>query len=171
MKGKTKWVLLATVLVLAAASVFVLKLGREDRLRASARREWKENAIPKVAHRITETVWITNQIATLTARIAAHPDDAFNWIGDEMLVMKNGDWIVYSAKCSKADSRIHDIFIGRASDGKWYYSTYHFCISMSALSFEPQPSDLTKFVSICALREFDGRSDECLKLTWPAPKK
>jgi hypothetical protein len=30
-----------------------------------------------------------------------------------------------------------------------------------------QPDSLAKFRTDCFLQEFDGRSDECLKKTWP----
>ena len=83
--------------------------------------------------------------------------------------MKNGDWIAYASRCSKEDWRIRDIFIGRATDGKWYYSTFHFCRGMLTLRVEDRPESLDKFITAYSLREFDGRSDECLKKTWPNP--
>jgi hypothetical protein len=81
--------------------------------------------------------------------------------------MKNGDWILYRSICTKQDRRIHDIFIGRASDGKWYYSTYHFCIGLVTLMMMDQSENLPEFLKTYYLREFDGHSDKCLKKTWP----
>jgi len=82
--------------------------------------------------------------------------------------MKNGDWIACQNICSKEDSRVQDLFIGRASDGKWYYSTFHFCIGMTVLRDmeQWQPDSLAQFVDAYWLVPFDGRSDECLKATW-----
>jgi hypothetical protein len=82
--------------------------------------------------------------------------------------MTNGDWVVYRNVCWKEPSRIPDLFLGRASDGKWYYSTFHFCVRMIVLKdMLGQPEGLVNFRTNCYLREFDGRSDECLKSTWP----
>ena len=59
----------------------------------------------------------------------------------------------------------------RGSDGKWYYSTYHFCVEMIVLrDMLDQPENLAKFRNECALREFDGHSDACLETTWPSRK-
>jgi hypothetical protein len=41
---------------------------------------------------------------------------------------------------------------------------------MLALRDEEQPDNLAQFIAAYFLREFDGRSDECLNLTWP-PKR
>jgi len=86
-------------------------------------------------------------------------------------MMKNGEWIAYANICQKEDWRIHDIFIERASDGQWYYSTFQFCTGMIVLRMqgeaEGQPESVPKFVQEYYLRPFDGRSDECLGTTWP----
>lgn len=87
--------------------------------------------------------------------------------------MTNGKWIAYASICRKSDFWIKDIFIGRGSDEKWYYSTYHFCNGMFAMMMDydmpqrPQPESIAAFAQRHALREFDGESNECLKKTWP----
>ena len=86
---------------------------------------------------------------------------------ENLILATNGDWIVWASKCSKEDRRIHDIFVGRASDGKWYYSTFHFCNGKIVLMMEEQPANLGAFIQAYSLREFDGQSDECLGKTWP----
>ena len=90
--------------------------------------------------------------------------------------MTNGEWIAYTNICRKQDFKIQDLFIGRASDGKWYYSTYHFCIDMVVLRMredmlEPRPGSVKQFADEYYLKEFDGRSDECLRKTWPLTQK
>lgn len=170
MKSKFKWVLFAAaILIVAAVAYAFVSLRSGDRLDAKPRKEWKDNAIPSVERRAADPAWVTNQITVVKDKIAADGNIEGNWIADELLLMKNGDWIAYSSKCRKEDWRIHDIFIGRASDGKWYYSTFHFCIAMSSLRGSEQPPSLARFISDYSLREFDGRSDECLKKTWPRP--
>lgn len=41
---------------------------------------------------------------------------------------------------------------------------------MFDLRYEDQPLGLSQFINAFSLREFDGRSDECLNKTWPIPK-
>lgn len=81
--------------------------------------------------------------------------------------MGKGDWIAYTNICQKQDRRIEDLFIGRGSDGQWYYSTFHFCKGMLVLRGEDRPEDLRSFAKGYFLRTFDGRSDESLRKTWP----
>ena len=81
--------------------------------------------------------------------------------------MRNGDWLAYANICQKEDSRIQDLFLGRGSDGRCYYSTYHFCKGMIGLKMEEQADDLVEFAKTYCLRQFDGHSDECLQKTWP----
>jgi len=81
--------------------------------------------------------------------------------------MRNGDWLAYANICQKEDHRIRDLFLGRGSDGRWYYSTYHFCIGMVVLKMEEQSDDLAGFAKTYYLRPFDGHSDKCLQETWP----
>ena len=89
--------------------------------------------------------------------------------------MTNGEWIAYANVCWKEDSHIHDLFLGRASDGKWYYSTFHFCIGMLVLKMgmieEGEHGSVSKFAEKCYLRTFDGHSDECMQMTWPRKRK
>jgi hypothetical protein len=83
-------------------------------------------------------------------------------------VTRNGEWLAYTNVCRKEDRHIHDLFLARGSDGRWYYSTYHFCIGMIVLRMEEQqPEDLAGFAKTYFLRTFDGQSDDCLQKTWP----
>jgi hypothetical protein len=85
--------------------------------------------------------------------------------------MTNGEYLVYAHIDAKEDGRIHDIFIARGSDGKWYYSTFHFCIGMVTLAAEVLGpgwnGSISEFATAYSAHEFDGHSDECLKKTWP----
>ena len=90
------------------------------------------------------------------------------WISEDLIVMTNGQWIAYRNVCQKEAEQIPDMFLGLGSDGRWYYSTYHFCVRMINLKdVMGQPKSLTEFSKIYYLREFDGHSDECLKETRP----
>ena len=92
------------------------------------------------------------------------------WIGTNVLLMTNGEYMVYSQLCSKQNPRIHDIFIAHGSDGRWYYSTFHFCVGMlvaTTMDVNGPPGSIAEFSRKYSAHEFDGRSDECLKKTWP----
>ena len=161
-------IVFATVAVLLAAGAFLLA-SADDRLHAKSRKEWKTNAIAEISRKVADTNWLAAEQGTLKGKAAKSPLNSECWLSGHLISMANGDWIVYSSKCSKEDRRIHDIFIGRASDGKWYYSTFHFCIGMLVLKMEPEqrPESLAKFVEAHFLRQFDGQSDDCLRKTWP----
>lgn len=80
--------------------------------------------------------------------------------------MQNGEWMLCENICQKQDYRIQDLFIGSGSDGRWYYSTFHFCIGKEVLRMEAQPESLTQLVKGYWLVPFDGKSDDCLRATW-----
>jgi hypothetical protein len=59
---------------------------------------------------------------------------------------------------------VHDIFIAKGSDGKWYYTDFHFCVRMMVLN--DQPASLAEFKHRYFLAEFDGVSDAALERSW-----
>ena len=109
---------------------------------------------------------LESEIARLGSSFTATRGDSDPWIGDGVLVMRNGDWIACESICRKENSRIHDLFIGRGSDGKWYYSTFHFCSGKIVLHAEEQAESLARFADAYWLVPFDGRSDDGLGATW-----
>lgn len=164
---KKNWVIITATTFLLFAAAGCLFTGSGDRFHAKARKEWKENAIPEISRRILDQAWLTYEIGALKRVKTNEQADSENWLSDNLILMMNGEWIVYASVCSKEDARIHDIFIGRGSDGKWYYSTYHFCVRMLSLKAEDQPESLLEFNRTYYLREFDGHSNKCLSKTWP----
>jgi hypothetical protein len=146
--------LLAVGIVGSIAFVFVR---RSDRMTGVARGEWKNQAITRIEKRSADDPWIKSTIASSSQS---------GWNGDELLMMKNGEWIICQSICSKQNWFIHDLFVGKGSDGKWYYSTFHFCINKTVLRDESQPETLAQFVSAYWLTPFDGKSDACLQTTW-----
>jgi len=134
----------------------------------SARRAWKEKAITDISSRVSDPMWITNELAQLHHRSTNDPSDSDGWLSERLILMRNGDWLTYSSVCQKENKRIADLFIACGSDGHWYYSTFHFCVRMLELKMEDQSEDLPGFAKAYSLRLFDGHSDECLQKTWPA---
>jgi hypothetical protein len=166
MKVKVRILASVALLVVMAAGWLALS-GGPPRLNSKARRQWKDDAIRQISEKFSDRAWLTNEIQSLRSKPATDSEWE-NWISSDLILMTNGDWVVYRNVCWKEPSHIPDLFLGRASDGKWYYSTFHFCIRMIVLKdMLGQPESLANFATNCYLREFDGHSDDCLKSTWP----
>ena len=164
---KRRLTILGVVICALAGGVTVAVLAKGGRLHAKPRREWKAQAIAQIERRINDRQALQIEINRIV-RTSPASRSAGSWVGDGVLVMKNGDWIACKNICSKENWRIHDLFIGRGSDGKWYYSTFHFCIGMTVLRHMEswQPDSLAQFADAYWLVPFDGRSDLCLNATW-----
>lgn len=165
---KKKLVIAAAVGILCLAAGYGLAvLTGGERLSSRARKEWKEKAIAEIAQGTTDNTRVLKEIETLKTN-SSEESEWDRWISKDLILMTNGEWVVYRNICAKEEGRIPDLFLGRGSDGRWYYSTYHFCVRMFVLkTMMDQPENLAKFKQDCYLREFDGRSDECLLKTWP----
>ena len=173
MSSKKKLLIgLGTFLLICVLSLTLLPNPQEKRLRAPERKQWKEQALAQVNAVSRNVQTISNEIAVLHAEAKTQSGDG--WIGTNLVLMANGEYLVYSHIDAKQDRRISDLFLARGSDGKWYYSTYHFCIGMITLRMEimgeSKRGSIHEFASAYALREFDGQSDECLKKTWPVKR-
>jgi hypothetical protein len=169
---KSRLFKIAAVLLLAALCAMALPWIVGHRLQA-ARRHWKNDAIPAIANGADDRSWRTQEIEMLTRHTNDQRVIEEGWLTDKIILMQSGEWLVYKSHCSKVKPRlVKDIFLAKGSDGKWYYSTFHFCVGMCALRLEQetQPPNLAMFVHEYNLRQFDGQSDECLKetKTWPA---
>ena len=164
---KRKLAIAGAALLLCVVAFGLAVLMGGERLNSTARKEWKERAIAEIAQQTSDTARVRKEIAIINTKPLGD-SEWDRWISEDIIVMTNGDWMAYRNTCAKEEGRIPDLFIGRGSDGKWYYSTYHFCIGMLVLkTMMDQPESLTKFRSDGYLREFDGHSNECLKKTWP----
>jgi hypothetical protein len=165
---KRRTILLVVAVGVVSAGAIVAFLARNDRLHAAPRREWKDQAIARIERRRIDRPALLLEIDRIRKTLATTRPLPDAWIGEGVLVMTNGEWILCENICSKEDARIHDLFIGHASDGKWYYSTFHFCRGLTVLRHmeEWQPDSLSQFVKAYWLVPFDGRSNACLKATW-----
>jgi hypothetical protein len=143
---------------------------RGEPLPSSARRAWKEKRLVEIAARVAQPSWPSNELARLNAPSAAGTNTESRWLSDHIILTRSGEWLAYAAVCQKEDERIPDLFLARGSDGRWYYSTFHFCINLLNLRMEEQPEDLASFTKTYYLISFDGKSDECLQKTFP-PKR
>jgi hypothetical protein len=157
----------AAISLCAAAVGVAIFVGGPPRLDSKVRKEWKGKAIVEIAKQTSDTGPILKEVEAMKTKPSLE-SEWDRWVSEDLIVMTNGEWMAYRNICAKEEGRIPDLLIGRGSDGKWYYSTYHFCIGMIVLkTMMEQPESLAKFRTDCFLQEFDGRSDECLKRTWP----
>ncbi|WP_035607145.1 hypothetical protein [Haloferula sp. BvORR071] len=140
--------------LLAAAAAGYIALRHQDVYHKKERREAK-----------------TEIISAVTADLGAKnppPEPADDdWMNDKVIFCADGSWLAYRSRCHKQDPKVWDIFIAKASDGKWYYSTYHFCVGALVLAMDGQPESLAQFKEKYFLAEFDGQSDLALEKTWP----
>lgn len=166
MRWRTKKLVLVGLICVSALSLaWWLNLAR-DPLRTSARKAWKQKAVAQIMVCVTDPGWLSNELTGLRLKAAA--TEAYEgWLLDSLILMRSGEWLCYTNVCAKQPGGIHDLFIAHGSDGNWYYSTFHFCIGMVVLRCEEQPKDIKTFCETYYVRRFDGRSNECLKKTWP----
>ena len=129
-----------------------------------ARKVWKDEALVRIA----KTSMTSEQVLTEIDQIK-HPTAALNfgWANEHVLLMTNGEFLVYAFRHGFNNGFVDHLFLAHGSDGHWYFSTYHFCTSMALLAGDDDPGSITEFASKYAAREFDGKSDVCLRHTWP----
>ena len=81
--------------------------------------------------------------------------------------MTNGEFLVFAFRHGFNDEFVDHLFLAHGSDGRWYYSTYHFCNQMAAVITDEPPGSIAEFTRRYSVREFDGKSDICLQPTGP----
>ena len=159
-------VVCAAVFALLASGVFLLAKGNPY-----SRWAWKNRAIAEISREAKDPAWLAAELASMGGATNS-PIESDAWLSRHLIVMTNGDWMAYRNICRKENFWICDLFVGRGSDGHWYYSTYHFCIRMFVLSSrrKGQPASIAEFQKDYYVRQFDGHSNECLKKTRPGDK-
>lgn len=133
-----------------------------------ARKNWKDETLPVLAG-----MSITNETIQTELYQIKHPtpDLNFGWTHDHVIQMANGECLIYAFRHGFNNGFVDHLFLAHDTDGKWYYSTYHFCSHMTGIPKNEPAGSIREFVQSYSLREFDGKSDECLKHTWPTKKE
>ncbi len=172
--NRKRWLIAVAVLLTIVAGVFLCLPWAVRQHQYLARKDWKAGAIPEIAKFANDSKWVSEEIALLGSEEATGGQRiiADRWLTDRMVLMASGEWLVYKSHCSKAPPhQVRDIFLGKGSNGRWYYSTCHFCVGMCALVMmqDMPPYDLATFALRYHLKEFDGVSDECLQQTQTFP--
>lgn len=128
--------------------------------RDRARNRWKADAVARVARLANDADWVAAEIAALRAQPTSEAGTGSGWISDDLIFLQDGSWVVYANICSKSDWRMASLFVGRASDGRWYQSTYHFCVGALVLRAQGRPADLASFRRDYALVDFEGQAKQ-----------
>lgn len=145
-----KIIVIALGIIILAATALLINFVKSRPHYTSERREWKNVAIEAIKSDLNKS----------NNSISANED----WKTATRIVCEDSSWLAYRAQCYKVDPKVHDIFIAKASNGKWYYSDFHFCVDMIVL--EDQPHSLDDFIYQYFLVEFDGSSDKALDPSW-----
>src|SRR5690242_7462517 len=96
---RRRWIIACGLLALTVAVALALWRHR-DPLRSPARRAWRDHAVATIQHRFDDKAWLGDGLEKLRPRAASQPYQG-GWVGDELLVMKNGDWIICQNVCTK----------------------------------------------------------------------
>ena len=131
-----------------------------------ARSQWRTSALARLAGLSLTNGEVSQELETLKANrgVGEHRQ----WTGERVLLMTNDEYLVYASRHGFNSGFVDHLFLARGSDGRWYYTTYHFCNSMVAVMSDDPPGSIAEFARTYSAREFDGKSDVCLQHTWPA---
>jgi hypothetical protein len=142
-----------------------------------ARIVWKNRSIAEINAFTGDRDKLEASVATLEKERLRRDGGAntplgAGWLSGDLILMKNGEWLAYRCANAHESPRISDHFIAKGSDGKWYYTSNHFCKGMLCLLQEMDfkaPPSLAFFIRVYNLREFDGKSNDCLSPTSFSP--
>ncbi|HZI32929.1 MAG TPA: hypothetical protein VFF11_11350 [Candidatus Binatia bacterium] len=129
-----------------------------------ARKVWKNEVLVQIA----KTSMTNDEILTEIDQIK-HPTRIldFGWANERVILMTNGEFLIYAFYHGFNNGFVDHLFLAHGSDGRWYYSTYHFCNGMAGVIGDEPPGSIAEFTKRYSVREFDGKSDVCLQHTWP----
>ena len=133
----------------------------QERLRT----QWKDAALPRLAALAADPKAIAKDLEDMKEQDLRL--GRTNWTGDRLLVMTNGEYLVFASRHGFNNGFINHLFLARGSNGKWLYSTFHFCNHMGAVLGDDPPGSIAEFSSKYFAREFDGKAAVCLEKTWP----
>ncbi len=154
------WLAVILAVVVAIVSCRVAAKQKYER----ARKSWNNEALGQLAR-----TSLTNDEVRAEIDQIQHPTPSLNfgWAHEHVLLMTNGEFLVHASRHGFNNGLVDHLFLAHGSDGRWYYSTYHFCNRMAGVSGDDPPGSIAEFATKYAVREFDGKSDECLHHTWP----
>jgi hypothetical protein len=133
---------------------------------ARERAAWKGPALERLAGLSITNEEIRRELDQLKA--GPKPNLDFGWAHDQVLLMTNGEYIIFAFRHGANIGFVDHLFLGHGSDGRWLYITYHFCNMMTMVRWDDPPGSISEFKKRYFVHEFDGKSDISLQHTWPA---
>lgn len=154
------WLAIPVVVLAGIVGWWLEAKHREERARVL----WKDKALAQLA-----TTSMTNEEVLTEIDQIKHPTPNLNfgWANDHVLLMTNGAFLVYAFRHGFNNGFVDHLFLAHGSDGRWLYSTYHFCNHMAGVVADDPPGSIMEFATRYSVREFDGKSEVCLQHTWP----
>ena len=123
---------------------------------------WKAAAIADISKWMCEPNWFKDEKGRLlrvgqsSSTFCGFPDSPdFPWFGSHLLIFNSREWIVYCNDATNNNWQFNNLFIGKASDGKWYYSEDDFGVGMNGVQYR-QSESLKEFKEDHHLNEFSG---------------
>ena len=112
-----------SLIVVALAGVWWFAKSRAARERA----QWKGPILERLAALTITNETVRQELEALKAGPTSNMH--LGWTHDNVLLMTNGEYIVYAYRHGRNSGFVDHLFLGRGSDGRWLYSTFHFCWS------------------------------------------
>lgn len=155
------WISIPLILAGCVFGWWQITLQKYQRARAA----WKTTTLDQLAGLSLTNEDVSRELNTLKDNRGV--GEYQEWISERILLMTNDEFLVYASRHGFNNGALDHLFLAHGSNGRWYYSTYHFCNSMVGVRIDGPPGSITEFSSRYAVREFDGKSDVCLEHTWP----
>jgi hypothetical protein len=132
--------------------------------RAHLLNTWKRTAIPELARYTAASAEVARDLDRL--RALTNADKNAKWFSGRLIPFPSGEWTAYANKSIRLDWRYPDMVITKGSDGRWFYTTAHFCPDLIELYMEGPPATLGAFRQKYFFRQFSGDPEEKLDPTW-----
>lgn len=154
-----KVLLVPFVLLILFAAFIIFQKFKFERQRT----RWKDQTLARLSQLSVTNEEIRQELSGLKSTSSDKFDN--NWAGDNVLLMTNGEYILYAFRHGFNDGFVNHLLLGHTSDGRWLYSTYHFHAPIEGAGIAP--ASINDFMQLYSAKQFDGKSDVCLQKTWP----
>lgn len=153
------WVVAAVLFMGGTATIgWLLNVRNQSRRRAA----WSRAAIQQVTG-----LSITNEpLRGELEELRAGSGGRISWTSRHLLLMTNGEYLAFASFHGHNAGPPPHLLIAHGSDGRWYYSSYHFCNEMAAVLGDGPPGSIAEFVFRYFALPFDPVGGDCLASTW-----
>ncbi len=161
-----RWLRVPLLILIGIGIAIALMLGTVHYGLNRERVTWMQKTLPRLASPSPQDTQI---VEGELMRLKAGPglDGHHAWVEDHVVRMADGEHLIYAFYHGNNMGLYDHLFLARGSDGRWFFSTYHFCSHLVAVRFDEPPTSISDFAARYSAREFDGKSDVCLEHTWP----